>query len=64
MMLESGPIRLHLYSSSAVVRALAVIITHKKWVSGKTFEDCFHKKRREKRVYKNIAKKLFIEHFF
>ena len=37
MMLESGRIRL--------VRPSAVIITHKKWVSGKTLESFIHKDR-------------------
>jgi hypothetical protein len=35
MMLESGPIRL-----------VRLVITHKKWVSGKTLENFIHKDRR------------------
>ena len=38
MMLESGPI--------CLVRPSAVGITHKKWVPGKTLENCIHKDRR------------------
>jgi hypothetical protein len=62
MMLESGRIRL--------VRPLAVIITHKKWVSGKTSYKKWVSGKTSYRAtlhfwpirFSKIAKKLFIEH--
>jgi hypothetical protein len=38
-----------------LVRPSAIIITHKKWKFQLIFEDCFHKKRKGKRIYKKCS---------